>query len=136
MVTPSGFDEFLSEHGILFALVARLDREEFITLGRRELLAYDGLITGNFGDPICMEGVSNVVAFLTGRTLPQMMAQGEVSAVLCMPQENVLVALFCHDTRDVLAKYDWCEELNAELERLWGGGTKAGNGQGQLGDGG
>jgi hypothetical protein len=110
------FADFMFKYGIIYAVIADLDKNTVISSGWRYKLPYDGLLKSLFEDEDTVRSVNDS---LDGQILPQSMIQGDLNCSLCKPKENILVGLFYIDKRDSIESYEFSNQLNNELNIMF-----------------
>lgn len=105
-------EERLKEWNIPFAVVADLETGDAIRIGCSTGLDFEDLENILFRDADAV--------FVTGRSLegqifPRTWSQGNISCIVCKPNEKTMVGLFCSDQRNPVEKYHWSKQLNSQV---------------------
>jgi hypothetical protein len=112
---PSNLHDLMSRHRLLVAVVATIVPEQKVVVGDRALLDCDYSVRVQFDDL----SVKEINDCLQGRILPMMAQQGRVCGVISKPDDNTIVGMYYHDDRDVVQRYQFSKELDAEIRELW-----------------
>jgi|ERR1051325_2288699 hypothetical protein len=112
---PEGLHDLMSRKGILAAVVVSLESGEKAVLGNRASLESDYALRTLFDDL----AVTEIEKYLEGQILPRIVQQGKVCGVICKPGGKAIVGLYYHDQRDVVQRYQFSKELDAEVCALW-----------------
>jgi hypothetical protein len=111
----------MQRHQIVVAVVLSVETGDMDLVGDRAALDSDYVIRTLFEDLSARE----VQKYLEDQILPRLVQQGRVSGVICMPAEDTVVGLYCHDERDVIQRYDTSKIIDAEIRELWASAAEA-----------
>lgn len=112
---PNELHDFLHRNHIIVAVVVCLKSGEMTTIGERDSLESDHVVSMLFDD-FTPEGVDE---YLRDQILPRMVQQGRVCGVICKPTPTTIVGLYYHDEGDVVRRYHLSKQLDNELRSLW-----------------
>ena len=112
----SAFEEQLKEWNIPFAVIADLETGHAIRIGNSTELGFDDLENALFRDA---ETVVATGRSLHGQIMPRSWSQGKVSCVVCKPDEQTVVGLFCNDQLNPVEKYHLSKQLNAGVAEVF-----------------
>ena len=112
----SEITRIMSEHQLIYAIVADLDSGGVDTFGDKAKLKYKDLIQTLFGDG---DSIRDLNAHLDGQIMPQSWRQGKVACILSKPVESTIVGLFYHEQREPTESYRFSKELGAQIGKIW-----------------
>ena len=109
-------EEQLKVWKIPLAVVADVETGDTIRLGSSTGLGVDDLLNNLFRDA---DAVLTTARSLEGQLLPRTWIQGNVSCVVCKPNETTMVGLFCIDQRNPVEMYHRSKALNSQVARAF-----------------
>ncbi len=115
-VLASEITRIMSQHQLIYVIVADLDSGRVDTLGDQAKLKYKDLIPTLFGAGDSIRDLNNS---LEGQMMPRTWRQGEVACILCKPVESAIVGLFYHEHREPAESYRFSEQLDAQIGEVW-----------------
>jgi hypothetical protein len=114
--SASEITRLMSEHQVIYGIVADLDSGGVDTFGDKTKLRYKGLVQTLFGDG---NSIRDLNASLEGQMMPQTWGQGEDACIVCKPAENFIVGLFYHEQREPAESYRFSKQLDAQIGEVW-----------------
>ncbi len=115
-VLASEITRIMSEHQLIYVIVADLDSGKADNFGDKAKLKYQGLVQTLFGDG---DSIRDLNASLEGQMVPRSWRQGEVACILSKPVESTIVGLFYHEHRKPAESYCFSNELGAQIGEVW-----------------
>ncbi len=112
----SEITRIMSEHQLIYAIVADLDSGKVDNFGDQTKLKYKGLVQTLFGDG---DSIRDLNTSLEGQMMPRTWGQGEDTCVVCKPAECIIVGLFYHEQREPAEAYHFSQELKAQIGEVW-----------------
>ncbi len=111
-------NDLMEHHSLSLLVIGNLKEGKSKFIYRRNIVFETNLLANLFG-----EGDKNSLMkldeFLKGKIMPQLCTQGDISGVLCKPNEDTIIGAFTTVVRTPPEYWDWSNELDKDVLSLW-----------------
>lgn len=110
-------EEIIKKYDILYTIVVQLDDGRIDTIGDRNKLKYDDIVSMYFDN---INSIKNLSQSLEGQLMPRLLSQGEIACIICKPNDNTIISMFFNEGESSFDAIDLSEDVNQDIKELWG----------------
>ncbi len=114
-MTQQKYSEIISKHNLCMLAIGCIKTGKCEVIYPRGEPVESGLLPHLFGDA---QTISSLNESLDGQLMPTIWSQGNMSCIVCKPDEERIIGAFTTEERSVVDKYKWSKELNQDILSL------------------